>query len=223
MIELGYGMTEVGSAATACVGKVNKEVSVGIPLVNNNLKIIDYETGEELLVGEIGEVCLSSPTMMLGYLNNQEEENKVIKYSEDNTRWIHSGDLGYIDSEGFLYIVDRIKRMIIRGGFKLYPSEIENIISKSDLISQCCVISIPSDEYGNEPVAYVVLKDEVSCTDEEVKENLLNLCVGELPEYSVPSDIIVIDKMPLTSVGKIDYKKLESNYKKSKNLLLKKL
>ena len=219
VIELGYGMTEVGSAATACVGEVNKEVSVGIPLVNNNLKIIDPETGEELLIGEVGEVCLASPTMMLGYLNNEEEENKVIKMGEDNIRWIHSGDLGYIDKEGFLYIVGRIKRMIIRGGFKLYPSEIENTILKNDLISQCCVVAIPSEQYGNEPVAYIVLKDNVAYKEEEIREQLLKLCSEGLPEYSIPSDIVIIDKMPLTSVGKIDYKKLEASYgEKQKSL-----
>lgn len=219
VIELGYGMTEVGSAATACVGKVNKEVSVGIPLVNNNLKIVDPETGEELLIGEVGEVCLAAPTMMLGYLNNEEEENKVIKMGEDNIRWIHSGDLGYIDKEGFLYIVGRIKRMIIRGGFKLYPSEIENTIQKNDLISQCCVVAIPSEEFGTEPVAYVVLKDNVACSEEEIKEQLLKLCNEGLPEYSIPADIVIVDKMPLTSVGKIDYKKLEASYgEKQKSL-----
>ena len=219
VIELGYGMTEVGSAATACVGEVNKEVSVGIPLVNNNLKIVDPETGEELLIGEVGEVCLASPTMMLGYLNNEEEENKVIKMGEDNIRWIHSGDLGYIDKEGFLYIVGRIKRMIIRGGFKLYPSEIENTILKNDLISQCCVVAIPSEQYGNEPVAYIVLKDNVAYKEEEIREQLLKLCSEGLPEYSIPSDIVIIDKMPLTSVGKIDYKKLEASYgEKQKSL-----
>ena len=220
VIELGYGMTEVGSAATACVGEVNKEVSVGVPLVNNNLKIVDPETGEELLTGETGEVCLASPTMMIGYLNNPEEENKVIKV-EDNTRWIHSGDLGYVDNDGFLYIVGRIKRMIIRGGFKLYPSEIENTILKCDMVSQCCVVATSSEEFGNEPVAYIVLKDGLSYDEKQLKEYILTHCSSVLPSYSLPCDVVVLDKMPLTSVGKIDYKTLESNYEENKKLVFK--
>jgi long-chain acyl-CoA synthetase len=109
--------------------------------------------------------------------------------------------------------------MIIRGGFKLYPSEIENTILKNDLISQCCVVAIPSEQYGNEPVAYIVLKDNVAYKEEEIREQLLKLCSEGLPEYSIPSDIVIIDKMPLTSVGKIDYKKLEASYgEKQKSL-----
>lgn len=220
VIELGYGMTEVGSAATACVGDVNREISVGVPLVNNNLKIVDPESGDELLTGEIGEVCLAAPTMMLGYLNNKAEEDKVIK-NEDGIRWIHSGDLGYVNKDGFLYIVGRIKRMIIRGGFKLYPSEIENSILKCDMISQCCVVSTSSEMFGTEPVAYVVLKDGVCYDESELKDFILNHCKKELPEYSIPYDIVVIDKMPLTSVGKVDYKKLESDYEENKKLVFK--
>ncbi len=206
--EKGYGMTELSSSATSCMGKVNKLTSLGIPLPMNNMGIFDEE-GNELEYNKEGEICICGKTQMMGYLNNLEEENNVIKTHADGVKWVHSGDLGIVDEDGFLYLKGRIKRMIIHGGFKLYPQLMEGVISKNPNIDNCCVITIPSKEFGSSPEAHVVLKENKIEEWKRIKEELIELCKEELPDYSQPVDYIVEEELPLTVVGKVDYKKLE--------------
>ena len=224
VIELGYGLTEVGSAAVACVGNINKLGSVGIPLVKNNVGIFEPGTEDELKYYEEGEIYIESPTTMLGYLNNIEEERKVLKAHKDNTKWIHTGDLGYMDEDGFIYVTGRIKRMIISGGFKIYPSEIEKVIFENKAVENCCIIAIDDDTYGSIPEAHVILKEEYKQYEEEIKKAIYTECTKKLPSYAIPKNYIFKDSFPLTSVGKIDYKKLEkeSNKKITKVLSKKK-
>ena len=224
VIELGYGLTEVGSAAVACVGNINKLGSVGIPLVKNNVGIFEPGTEDELKYYEEGEIYIESPTTMLGYLNNIEEERKVLKVHKDNTKWIHTGDLGYMDEDGFIYVTGRIKRMIISGGFKIYPSEIEKVIFENKAVENCCIIAIDDDTYGSIPEAHVILKEEYKQYEEEIKKAIYTECTKKLPSYAIPKNYIFKDSFPLTSVGKIDYKKLEkeSNKKITKVLSKKK-
>lgn len=224
VIELGYGLTEVGSAAVACVGNINKLGSVGIPLVKNNVGIFEPGTEDELKYYEEGEIYIESPTTMLGYLNNIEEERKVLKVHKDNTKWIHTGDLGYMDEDGFIYVTGRIKRMIISGGFKIYPSEIEKVIFENKAVENCCIIAIDDDTYGSIPEAHVILKEEYKQYEEEIKKAIYTECTKKLPSYAIPKNYIFEDSFPLTSVGKIDYKKLEkeSNKKITKVLSKKK-
>ena len=206
--EKGYGMTELSSSATSCMGKVNKLTSLGIPLPMNNMGIFDEE-GNELEYNKEGEICICGKTQMMGYLNNLEEENNIIKTHSDGVKWVHSGDLGIVDEDGFLYLKGRIKRMIIHGGFKLYPQLMEGVISKNPNIDNCCVITIPSKEFGSSPEAHVVLKENKIEEWKRIKEELIELCKEELPDYSQPVDYIVEEELPLTVVGKVDYKKLE--------------
>ena len=206
--EKGYGMTELSSSATSCMGKVNKLTSLGIPLPMNNMGIFDEE-GNELEYNKEGEICICGKTQMMGYLNNLEEENNVIKTHADGVKWVHSGDLGIVDEDGFLYLKGRIKRMIIHGGFKLYPQLMEGVISKNTNIDNCCVITIPSKEFGSSPEAHVVLKENKIAEWKRIQEELIELCKEELPDYSQPVDYIVEEELPLTVVGKVDYKKLE--------------
>ena len=210
--EKGYGMTELSSSATSCMGKVNKLTSLGIPLPMNNMGIFDEE-GNELEYNKEGEICICGKTQMMGYLNNLEEENNVIKTHADGVKWVHSGDLGIVDEDGFLYLKGRIKRMIIHGGFKLYPQLMEGVISKNPNIDNCCVITIPSKEFGSSPEAHVVLKENKIEEWKRIKEELIELCKEELPDYSQPVDYIVEEELPLTVVGKVDYKKLERKRK----------
>lgn len=208
LIEKGYGMTELSSSAVSCIGKVNKLTSLGIPLPMNNMGIFD-EDGNELEYNQEGEICIHAKTQMMGYLNNLEEEHNVIKVHSDGVKWVHSGDLGIVDEDGFLYLKGRIKRMIIHGGFKLYPTVIEGVIVEHNDISNCCVITIPSKEFGSSPEAHVVLKENKIGEWKRIKKELIELCKEELPDYSQPVDYIVEEELPLTVVGKVDYKKLE--------------
>lgn len=208
LVEKGYGMTELSSSAVSCIGEVNKLTSLGIPLPMNNMGIFDEE-GNELEYNKEGEICIHAKTQMMGYLNNLEEEQNVIKTHADGVKWVHSGDLGIVDEDGFLYLKGRIKRMIIHGGFKLYPTVIEGVIVEHNDISNCCVITIPNKEFGSSPEAHVVLKENKIGEWKRIKKELIELCKEELPDYSQPVDYIVEEELPLTVVGKVDYKKLE--------------
>lgn len=207
--EKGYGMTENSSTAGVCLVGVNKINSLGIPLPLNTYSIFERGTDKELKYGEEGEICITGPTEMLGYLDNEEEESKVIKIHSDGKRWIHSEDVGIIDEDGFLFFKGRYKRLIPHGGFKLYPSYIEGVIMKHPDIDNCCVISIPDKVYGASPEAHVVIKKDSVSELKKLKEELIKLCQDKLPSYSQPEDFIFEEDLPLTSVGKVDYKKVE--------------
>lgn len=207
--EKGYGMTENSSTAGVCLVVVNKTNSLGIPLPLNTYGIFERGTDKELKYGEEGEICITGPTAMLGYLDNEEEEGKVIKIHSDGKKWIHSEDVGIIDEDGFLFFKGRYKRLIPHGGFKLYPSYIEGVIMKHPDIDNCCVISIPDKVYGASPEAHVVIKKDSVSELKKLKEELIKLCQDKLPSYSQPEDFIFEEHLPLTSVGKVDYKKVE--------------
>ena len=207
--EKGYGMTENSSTAGVCLVGVNKTNSLGIPLPLNTYGIFERGTNKELKYGEEGEICITGPTEMLGYLDNEEEESKVIKIHSDGKKWIHSEDVGIIDEDGFLFFKGRYKRLIPHGGFKLYPSYIEGVIMKHPNIDNCCVISIPDKVYGASPEAHVVIKKDSVSELKKLKEELIKLCQDKLPSYSQPEDFIFEEDLPLTSVGKVDYKKVE--------------
>lgn len=207
--EKGYGMTENSSTAGVCLVGVNKINSLGIPLPLNTYGIFERGTDKELKYGEEGEICITGPTEMLGYLDNEEEEGKIIKIHSDGKKWIHSEDVGIIDEDGFLFFKGRYKRLIPHGGFKLYPSYIEGVIMKHSDIDNCCVISIPDKVYGASPEAHVVIKKDSVSELKKLKEELIKLCQDKLPSYSQPEDFIFEEDLPLTSVGKVDYKKVE--------------
>lgn len=207
--EKGYGMTENSATAGVCLVGVNKLSSLGIPLPLNTYGIFKRGTDEELKYGEEGEICITGPTKMLGYLNNSEEESKVIRLHSDGKEWIHSEDIGYIDEDGFLFFEGRYKRLIPHGGFKLYPSYIEGIIMGHPEVEKCCVIAIPSVEYGASPEAHIVARKDKVEELKKLKEELIELCKDKLPSYSQPEDFIFEEELPLTSVGKVDYKQVE--------------
>ena len=209
----GYGMTETSSCSCSCLCKnneSNKLGSTGVPLIHNLISVFDASTGKELKYNEIGEICISSPTMMLGYFDNENETNKIIKRHEDGRLWVHSGDIGYMDNDGCLFIADRAKRMIIRhDGFKVFPSLIENAVSSHAAVKNCCAVGVADKQHsqGKLPVAVAVLKDN-SCTN-RVKKELMQMCRDKLPEYVQPADFMFVSELPLTPIGKVDYRALE--------------
>lgn len=208
-IDKGFGMTELSGTAVTCMGNVNKLNSLGIPLPLNTYGIFKRGTDEELKYGEEGEICITGSTIMLGYLNNELDEEKIKRIHRDGKVWIHSDDVGYIDEDGFLYYINRYKRMFTHGGFKLYPAYIEGVIMGHLNVEKCCVISIPSLEYGSSPEAHIITKNRSVEELKKLKEELIALCKDKLPEYSQPEDFIFEEELPLTSVGKVDYKKVE--------------
>ena len=203
-------MSEVNGSIGRITNENNPIGSVGIPFSHSIVKICDPETGKELMYNQVGEVYMSGPSVMLGYYNNIEETNNIKICDKNGTYWIKSGDLGYMDEDGNIYIKDRIKSMIIRhDGFKVFPSMIEDVIEKNKHILHCCVVGKPDKNHiqGKLPVAFAVLRDHSD--KPSVKKELKKLCEKELPEYAQPIDFIFIDEMPLTPIGKVDYRALE--------------
>ena len=207
-IAKGYGMTESVAATCYTFPGTNEPGSIGIPMVGNTYQICDPETHEPLPIGEEGEICVQGPTVMMGYLNNQEETDKVLITHSDGTKWLHTGDIGYIAKNGIVYYTQRLKRMIIVSGFNVYPSVIEETISKHEAVAKVCVIGIPHPYKMHVPKAFVVLKEGYK-EGAKVKREIRDLCKEHLPVYSVPKDIEFREELPKTLYNKIDYKKLE--------------
>ena len=208
----GYGMTEMGSAATfTATNECNVEGSVGIPTHYTTVKVISPETGEELQYNQQGELCMTGPTMMLQYYNNEKETNNVMKKHADGLMWIHTGDIGYITEDGVIFIVDRIKRMIIRpDGHNVWPSQIENVVTKYEDVLDCAVVGLPNpdNKNGKIPTAFIVVKEGVTA-DEQLIDKIDVFCKQRLPERDVAMAYRFCDKLPLTLVGKVDYRALE--------------
>ena len=209
----GYGMTEVSSAATVAAGNVNKPGSVGIPMVNTLISVFEPGTEKELPIGQRGELCISGPGMMKGYYNKPDETAMILRTHADGRVWVHTGDLGYLDEDGFVYLDSRIKRLIIRhDGFKVFPSMIENVVSQHPAVHQCSVVGCADKDHvqGRLPFVYIVLNPAAAgVKKKQIVKELRQMCMEELPEYVQPVAYKFITEMPMTPVGKFDYRKLE--------------
>lgn len=213
-IAKGYGMTEVSSAATVAAGLDNKPGSVGIPMVNTVVAAFEPGTDQELPIGQRGELCISGPCLMKGYYNKPEETAILLRRHPDGRVWAHTGDMGYLDEDGFVYLDSRIKRMIIRhDGFKVFPSMIENVVSRHPAVHQCSVVGCADKDHtqGRLPFVYIVLKSGITAKKKQVIRELERMCAEELPEYVQPVAYKFISSMPMTPVGKVDYRQLEAD------------
>ncbi len=213
----GYGMSEVSAAATFCVNDRYKKGSVGIPCIATTIGIFDPETGEELGYNTPGEVCITGPTMMKGYYNNKEETDYVMRKHADGQVWIHSGDIGSIDEDGFVYIQGRVKRMITRfDGHKVFPITIESFIAEHEKVHGCSVIAVDDRErmQGQYPMAVVEFVAGVDVSDrDKICREIYDLCQEQLEERGRPVAVVSVDEIPLTGVGKNDYRTLEKEFK----------
>ena len=216
-IAKGYGMTESVAATAYTFPGTNEPGSIGIPMVGNLYKICDVETGEELEIGEEGEICVNGPTLMTGYLNNQKETDKILRKHKDGKVWLHTGDIGYIASNGVVYYTQRLKRMIVVSGFNVYPSMIEEVLESHKAVKKACVIGIPHQYKMHVPKAFLVLNEGYK-DSQKLRKELKDLCKNELAVYSVPKEFEIRDDLPKTLYSKIDYKQLEKEEEeKSKN------
>lgn len=221
----GYGMTEVNSVFSVCVQQYFKYGSAGFPLPGATVGIFD-ENNDELKYNELGEICLNTPTKMLGYYKNEEETEKVLQTHKDGKIWVHTGDLGYIDEDGFIWVTDRIKNMIIRqDGFKVFPSKIEEVVYSHPAVDICKVVGIRDLNYpqGQVPKVHVKLKIEFLGQEEKVISEITNMCKQKLAEYAVPKEFKIRESFPLTPIGKIDVMALRNEETKENNTALKKV
>lgn len=208
-ITQGYGLSEALACVTMAHDDVNKSGSVGIPLAGNYIKIINPTNRKTVPYGETGEIVIHSKALMMGYLNDETETNQALQVHDDGHVWLHTGDLGYMDKDGFLFYKGRIKRMIITSGYNVYPSHIEEVIEMHPAVLQCTVVGIPHPYKQEVPKAFVVLnKGHHSLF---IKNELKEHCKKYLAKYMIPSEIVIRKQLPKTKLGKVDFNKLKSD------------
>lgn len=208
-ITQGYGLSEALAAVCLACDNINKSGSVGIPLAGNQIKIIDPASRDTLPYGDIGEICVHSKAFMQGYLNDESETNTVLQVHKDGHVWLHTGDLGYMDSDGFLFYKGRLKRMIISSGYNVYPSHVEEVIESHPAVLQCTVVGVSHPYKQEVPKAFVVLKEGYIAMF--VKDDIMNYCKRKLAKYMIPTEIVFRKRLPKTKLGKVDFKTLQED------------
>ncbi|MDO4565774.1 MAG: AMP-binding protein [Oscillospiraceae bacterium] len=205
----GYGTTECVTASCLTPYNQEREGSIGLPYPDTYYKICEPGTVEELPYGKEGEICLTGPTVMLEYLNHPVETAGTLVRHTDGHIWLHTGDLGLMDADGFIYFKQRLKRMIVTSGYNVYPSQLENIFDAHEFVQMSCVIGVPDPYKIQKTKAYVVLKAGVPAND-ETREALFDYCRKNIAKYAIPYEIEFREALPKTLVGKVAYTVLEA-------------
>jgi len=190
----GYGLSEASPAVSGYRdGMLYKSGSVGIPIQGVEIKIVD-PNGKEVPVGEVGELIVRGDNVTPGYFENEEETARVLK-----DKWLYTGDLAKVDEDGYLFIVDRKKDLIIRGGFNIYPRDLEELLSKHPTVLETAVIGVPDERMGEEVLAFVVKKPGIDVSEQQ----LIEYCQSNIAKNKSPREIIFLDALPRNGVGKI--------------------
>ncbi len=205
----GAGSNEILGAGYVNPVLANKPGTVGIPMYNDVVSIFDPDTLEEKTFGEQGEICIKSEASFLYYDNDVEKTNSVKKLHPDGAVWIHTNDIGYMDNEGYIYLLGRLSRVITIAGFKISASQIEEIAQSYPAVKEAVAVAIPDVQNGEVPMLYLTLKEQFRSEENAVIETIKDMCRANLKERAVPQYFQIIDKIPYTSNNKQDYKKLE--------------
>ncbi|MDD5168270.1 MAG: AMP-binding protein [Syntrophales bacterium] len=204
----GYGLTEAVTGIMSTPRDGYREGSVGVPFPDMLAKVVAIGTTEEVPVGQEGELCVSGPAVMLGYLEQPEETAAVIKTHADGLVWLHTGDIFTVDEDGYFYFKLRLKRMIKSSGMNVYPVQVEAILDKHPDVQAACVIGVPDEAQVEKVKAFIVLKNAAKATP-ELEKALIDHCREHLIKWSCPREVEFRDSLPLTRVGKIAYTELE--------------
>ena len=204
----GYGLTECVTACIVSPAHNYRQNSIGVPIPGMLAKVIDPDTMEELPYDEEGEICVAGPTIMNGYIGDPVATEQALKKHADGHLWLHSGDIGSMDSDGYLYFKNRIKRIIKVSGVSVYPMQVEQVLEKHDAVWRACVIGTPDDYQISSVKAFVVL-NEGFVDDEKTRKDLIAHCKKHLIKWAVPRSIDFRPDLPTTLVGKIAYTELE--------------
>ena len=207
-IREGYGTTECVTASCLTPKDYARPGSIGVPFPDVFYKVVTPGTTEEVEPNTEGEICISGPTVMMGYMDNPEETASTLRRHYDGRIWLHTGDLGHMDQDGFVYFRQRIKRMIVTSGYNVYPGQIENIIDGHEKVLLSCVIGVKDQYRGQQIRAYVVPMPGIDPC-EELKKELLDYCSGKIAKYALPRQIEFRTELPKTLVGKVAYRVLE--------------
>lgn len=214
-IRAGFGLTEATGAV--CLSPENdfKDDIIGAPFPDMYVKIVQVGTHDTAEVNEDGEICISGPLVMMGYLNDDAETAQAIRLHDDGRVWLHTGDMGRLGDDGMVYFSGRLKRMIISSGYNIYPSHLEAIINSHEVVLTSTVIGIDHPYKGQVPKAFVVLKPNVK-PSKKIEKEIKELLERNVPIYALPAAYEFRDKLPTTLVGKVAFKKLEEEEKKKK-------
>ncbi len=207
LVQEGYGLTECSMGATANPPDRNtiRPGSVGLPVFDTECKAIDPVTGEDLPPGSEGELCIRGPQVMMGYWNQREETADVLKDG-----WLLTGDIGREDEDGYFYITDRKKDMVIYKGYNVYPRELEEVIFEHPAVQQCAVVGKADLDTGEIPVAFVELKEGAQATREEILEHTNS----QIAHYKKIRDVIFMETIPVSAAGKVLKKQLREQLRK---------
>ncbi len=207
-IRVGYGLTEATGATCLSPENSFEDGIIGAPFPNMYFKIVKPDTFDQLPAGKEGEICISGPLVMMGYLDNDAETAHTIRIHDDGKVWLHTGDIGYLGEDGFIYFAQRLKRIIISSGYNIYPTHLESIINSHEAVLTSTVIGIDHPYKGQVPKAFIVLKPGYEASKKLEKE-IKDLLGRNAPIYALPASYDFRDKLPTTLVGKVAFKDLE--------------
>ncbi len=203
----GYGLTETVTACVVTPPKREKEGSIGVPLPDVFVKICAIDSLKEMPYGEMGEIVITTPTLMLGYLD-EEETKRVLVQDENGTVWLRTGDVGKMDADGYLYFSGRIKRIVKVSGFPVYPAKIEQTIESLSGVARCCCVAVP-DDYKMNVIKAIIEPNEMPEDPQRFIAGILKACKETLNVYARPRVVELMESLPTTKVGKVDWKTLQ--------------
>ncbi|MBQ3475900.1 acyl--CoA ligase [Candidatus Saccharibacteria bacterium] len=214
-IRVGYGLTEGSGAVCLSPENTFADGIIGVPFPDTDFKIIQNDTFKELPVGKEGEICISGPLVMMGYLNNDAETAQTIRVHDDGKVWLHTGDIGYLGEDGLIYFAQRLKRIIISSGYNIYPTHLESIINSHEAVLTSTVIGIDHHYKGQVPKAFIVLKPGYKA-GKKLEREIRELLERNVPIYALPVAYEFRDKLPQTKIGKVAFRELEKEEKSRK-------
>lgn len=202
----GYGMTECVSVSCLTPRFAEKENTIGLPLADMCYKIVKPGTTQALENGQAGEICISGPSVMLGYLNDPQETALALQTHGDGKIWLHTADLGSMDQDGYVRFLQRLKRLIVTNGYNVYPTHLEQVLCQHPQVAACCVIGVPDARRGQRVKAYIVPK---TAPGPALEQDLWAYCAEHIARYAMPRELAFRDSLPMTHLNKVDFKKLE--------------
>lgn len=214
-IRVGYGLTEGSGAVCLSPEHTFSDGIIGVPLPDTGFKIVKNDTFKELPSGEEGEICISGPLVMMGYLGDEAETAQVLRVHDDGKIWLHTGDLGRIGDDGLVYFAQRLKRLIVSSGYNIYPTHLESIINSHEGVLTSTVIGIDHPYKGQVPKAFIVLKPGYK-PGKRIEREIRELLGRNIPIYALPAAYEFRDKLPQTKVGKVAFRELEKEEKNKK-------
>ncbi len=213
-IRVGYGLTEGSGAVCLSPEDSFKNGIIGAPMPDMYFKIVKPDTFKQLPLDEDGEICISGPLVMMGYLDNDAETAQCIRVHDDGRVWLHTGDIGHLSEDGFIYFGQRLKRIIISSGYNIYPTHLESIINSHEGVLTSTVIGIDHHYKGQVPKAYIVLKPGYKA-GKRIEREIRELLERNVPVYALPVAYEFRDKLPKTLIGKVAFRELEKEDKSS--------